>query len=136
VSRLRKHLSADALIRTVRSSFEQIGETRKGKSEIPMEDALMSAFDMSSQKNPALLQFDRRRVEQPINLNTGYKLKTIPCDTQMRTILDPVPPHELRPAHNPTTTFRSSVSFRAQREILPMRRQPLKIPRYARNDMK
>jgi hypothetical protein len=37
---------------------------------------------------------------------------------------------------NPTTTFRSSVSFRAQREILPMRRQPLKIPRYARNDMK
>jgi len=37
---VRKHLSADALIRTIRSSFEQVGETRKGKSRIPMEDAL------------------------------------------------------------------------------------------------
>lgn len=27
---VRKHLSADALIRTVRDSFEQVGETRKG----------------------------------------------------------------------------------------------------------
>jgi hypothetical protein len=97
---VRKHLSADALIRTVRSSFEQIGETRKGEAQIPMEDALMSAFAMFSLKDPSLLQFDRRRSEQPTNLKTVYKLKTIPCDTQMRTIVDPVPPRELRPAHN------------------------------------
>jgi hypothetical protein len=97
---VRKHLSADALIRTVRSSFEQVGETRKGEAQIPMEDALMSAYAMFSLKDPSLLQFDRRRKEQPTNLKTVYKLKTIPCDTQMRTILDPVPPEELRPAHN------------------------------------
>jgi hypothetical protein len=45
---VRRHLSADALIRTVRSSFEQVGETRKGKAQIPMEDALMAAFAMFS----------------------------------------------------------------------------------------
>ncbi len=95
-----KHLSADALIRTVRSSFEHVGETRKGKSHIPMEDALMAAFAMYSLKDSSLLQFDKRRVEQPTNLKTVYKLTTIPCDTQMRTILDPVPPKDLRPSHN------------------------------------
>ena len=97
---VRKHLSADALIRSVRSSFEQVAETRKGKTQIPMEDALMAAFAMYSLKASSLLQFDKRRVEQPTNLTTVYKLTTIPCDTQMRTILDPVPPDELRPSHN------------------------------------
>ena len=97
---VRKHLSADPLIKTVRTAFEQVGETRKGKAQIPMEDALMAAFAMFSLKDPSLLQFDKRRREEPTNLKTIYKLSTIPCDTQMRTILDPVPPEELRPAHN------------------------------------
>jgi hypothetical protein len=97
---VRKHLSADALIRTVRSSFEQVGETRKGKAQIPMEDALMAAFAMFSLKDSSLLQFDKRRVEQPTNLKTVYGLSAIPCDSQMRTILDPVPPQELRASHN------------------------------------
>jgi hypothetical protein len=39
---VRRHLSADALIKTTgRDSFEQVGETRKGKAQVPMEDALM-----------------------------------------------------------------------------------------------
>jgi len=97
---VRKHLSADALLRSVRASFEQVGETRTGKPEIPMEDALMSSFAMFSLKDPSLLAFERRRVAQEHNLKTIYKLKAIPSDTQMRTILDPVPPDELRPAHN------------------------------------
>jgi hypothetical protein len=97
---VRKHLSADALIRTVRSSFEQVGETRKGKAKIPLEDALMSAFAMYSLKDSSLLDFDRRRLTQPTNLKTVYKLTAIPCDTQMRTILDPLEPDQLRPSHN------------------------------------
>jgi len=102
---VRKHLSADALIRSVRSSFEQVGETRKGKAQIPMEDALMAAYAMYSLKDSSLLQFDKRRLREPTNLKTIYKLTTIPCDTQMRTILDPVPPEELRLSHN--TVFNS-----------------------------
>ncbi len=97
---VRKHLSADALIRSIRSSFEQVDETRKGKVQIPMEDALMAAFAMFSLKDASMLDFDKRRVEGPTNLKTIYKLTTIPCDTQMRTILDPVPPEQIRPAHN------------------------------------
>jgi hypothetical protein len=97
---VRKHLSADALIRAVRSSFEHVGETREGKAQVPIEDALMAAYAMFSLKDSSLLQFDKRRVEQPVNLKTVYKLTAIPCDTQMRSILDPVPPEELRPSHN------------------------------------
>jgi hypothetical protein len=65
-----------------------------------MKDALMAVFAMFSLKDPSLLQFDKRRVKQPTNLKTIYKLATIPCDTQMRTILDPVPSDELHSSHN------------------------------------
>ena len=65
-----------------------------------MEDALMSSYAMFSLKDPSMLAFERRRITQEHNLKTVYKLKAIPCDTQMRTILDPLPPDELRPAYN------------------------------------
>jgi hypothetical protein len=97
---VRKHLSADALIRSIRSSFEQVGETRKRKPDILMEDALMSAYAMFSLKDASLLAFEKRQKAEEHNLKAIYKLKTVPSDTQMRTILDPAPPDELRPAHN------------------------------------
>ena len=97
---MRKHLSADGLIGTIRDSFEQVAETRKGKPEIPMKDALMSAFAMFSLKDPSLLAFEQRRLGYESNLKSIYKMNSIPSDTQMRTILDPVPPDELRPPHN------------------------------------
>lgn len=96
----RKHLSADALIGSVRASFEQIDDTRKGDAKIPMRDALMAAFAMFSLKDPSLLALDRRRQALEHNLQNVYRLMAIPSDTQMRTILDPVPPESLRPAHN------------------------------------
>jgi hypothetical protein len=97
---VRRHLSADALIRSLRASFEQVSETRKGKPEIHIEDALMSAFAMFSLKEPSLLAFDHKRRHHSANLKSIYKMKGIPSDTQMRDILDPLPPEQLRPAHN------------------------------------
>jgi len=61
---VRKHLSADALIKSVRASFEEVGETRKGKAQIPMEDALMSSYAMFSLKDPSMLAFERRRMRK------------------------------------------------------------------------
>ena len=57
-ARLRKHLSADALIRTVRDSFEKITEPRNGRPKIPVADAVMSAFAMYSLKDPSMLAFE------------------------------------------------------------------------------
>lgn len=92
---LRKHLSADALVHLVRSRLAQVPETRSGKPSIPLVDALMSAYALFTLKDPSLLAFDKRRHDA--NLRSLFHLDQVPCDTQMRTILDPVPPEQLRP---------------------------------------
>ena len=90
------HLSADALFKLVRQTFEKVPEHRVMNVEIPLADALMSGFAMFSLKDPSLLAFDGRR-ERPENLQRIYRIRCIPSDTQMRTILDQVPPKRLRP---------------------------------------
>ena len=92
----RKHLSADALFRLVRSGFTNIPDYRPGDPDISLTDALMSAFAMFSLKSPSLLAFDKERTEG--NLETIYGIERVPCDTFMREILDPVFPESLRPS--------------------------------------
>ena len=98
----RKHLSADALFRLVRSSFANITDARGEEVEMPLTDALRSAFAMFSLKLPSLLAFDKQRIEG--NLETIYGIPRAPCDTRMRERLDPVSPESLRPSF--TSVFR------------------------------
>jgi len=95
-SRVRKHLSADALFRTVKESFDKIPDHRHVNSSIPLGDALMSAFAMFSLKDPSLLAFESRREQAEGNLQAIYKIGCIPSDTQMRAILDEREPDDLR----------------------------------------
>src|ERR687896_1002491 len=96
VPKVRKHLCADALLRSVQDVFCQVPEHRTGDPEIPLSDALMSAFAMFSLKSPSLLAFDKERTEA--NLQRVYGIGRVPCDTSMREILDPLQPEHLRPA--------------------------------------
>src|SRR2546427_7884724 len=91
----RKHLSADTLFGLIRSGFANIPDHRSDDAGIPLTDALMSAFAMFSLKSPSLLAFDKQRAEG--NLRTIYGIACVPCDTQMREILDPMSPELLRP---------------------------------------
>ena len=91
----RKHLSADALFRLVRSGFETIPDHRALDAEMALTDALLSAFAMFSLQSPSLLAFDKQRAEA--NLQTIYGMTCVPCDTRMRESLDPVSPAVLRP---------------------------------------
>jgi len=95
VPKERKHLSADALFRLVRSGFHTLPDHRSLDAEISLTDALMSACAMLSLQSPSLLAFDKQRAEG--NLQTIYGMTYVPCDTQMREILDPVSPAWLRP---------------------------------------
>ena len=95
VPKERKHLSADALLRLVRSGCNTLPDQRSLDAEISLTDALMSAFAMFSLKSPSLLAFDKQRAEG--NLQTIYGITCVPCDTRMREILDPVSPALLRP---------------------------------------
>ena len=56
----------------------------------------MSGYAVFSLKAPSLLAFDQQRQEEEHNLRAIYHILRIPCDTQMRTILDGVNPEQLR----------------------------------------
>ena len=93
----RKHLSADALFRNIRESFQDIVDPRTGKPDINLPDALMSGLAVFAFKDPSLLAFDQRRKKDEENLRTIFGMKHVPCDTRLREILDPVDPEEFRP---------------------------------------
>ena len=90
----RKHLSADALFRLVRSGFATIPEHRRAEGDMAFTDALMSGCALFSLTSPSLLAFDKPRVEG--NVDTIYGIPHAPCDTRMRERLDPVSPESLR----------------------------------------
>jgi DDE family transposase len=98
----RQHLSADALFRLVHTGFDHIPDYRPADVDIALSDVFMSAFAMFSLKAPSLLAFDKERAEG--NLHTIYGIQRVPCDTDMREILDPVSPKWLRPVF--TSVFR------------------------------
>ena len=54
IPKVRKHLCADALLRSVQDVFCQIPDHRKGNPKIPLSDALMSAFAMFSLEAPSV----------------------------------------------------------------------------------
>ncbi len=96
---VRKHLSGDALVVLLRTRFATIQDPRLGNPTISLTDALMSAYAMFALKDPSLLAFDERRHnDTAANLRCLYQIDHIPCDTHMRTILDPLKPEEFKPA--------------------------------------
>jgi hypothetical protein len=108
---ISRELSASSLLQVVRTGFERIPDHRAANAKINLPDALMSGFAMFSLKDSSLLEFDQRRAKDD-NLKSIYGLKTIPCDTQMRTIVDPVSPDNLKPL------FKDVVEQVRQRQVL------------------
>jgi hypothetical protein len=94
--KVRNHLCADTLFRLLYSIFSSVPDARSGEVEFPLADILMSAFAMFSLKDPSLLAFDQRRGDPNDNFRTIYGINRVPCDSQMRAILDPVDPACLR----------------------------------------
>jgi len=84
----RKHLSADPLYELLHGSFEKVSDPRRDGPGISLPDALMSGLALFALKDPSLLAFDDRRQDE--NMKRLFRIGRVPCDTQMRTILDPV----------------------------------------------
>jgi hypothetical protein len=92
----RRHLSPDNLYRLVRSEFHDVADHRSGSVQISLEDALMAGYAVFALKAPSLLAFDNQRISDEFNLKSLFGVKRVPCDTQMRSILDDVDPESLR----------------------------------------
>ena len=87
----RKYLAADALIKRLRGRFESFADKRRAASvQHSLADCLMAAFAMFSLKDPSLLDFQRRLADG--NLNNMYRTDSVPSDTQLREVLDPLNP--------------------------------------------
>lgn len=95
--KIRKDLAADSLYKQIHTQFDQIPDPRTGQTTITLGDSLMAAFAMFTLKDPSLLAFDQRRENPHDNFRTVFKIAHVPCDSQMRAILDPVDPTHLRP---------------------------------------
>ena len=100
MGKLRKTLSAPGLLATLGHRFGAIRDARAGTPTIPLREALLSGLAVFGLKCPSLLQFDQQRHDPAVahNLRTLYGVKQVPCDSQLREILDGVDPRTLRPA--------------------------------------
>lgn len=93
---LRQELHADALIATLRQRFASLPDARLAPS-FSLADTLMAGFALFALKDPSLLAFDKRRQDPNSNLRTIYGIERVPCDSQLREVLDTVDPQCLRP---------------------------------------
>jgi len=109
-----KEVYFDSFITWLSQRFSQIKDHRRKQKRIDLKDILMSALAMFSLKCPSLLDFEKRTRQEKTNLRAVFDIQRIPCDTQMRTVLDKVPDSEVRSvlvesAHR----FKNAGGFRA-----------------------
>jgi len=94
-----KKLTVDAFRDELATTFAQIVDPRDpSRLTWEMPAVLMSAFAMLFFQHPSLLEYQRRMQKQTgrSNLQRVFQVKEIPSDTQMREIVDGVPPEPLR----------------------------------------
>lgn len=97
---LRKHVSAEGLIKTIYNCFNKIKDPSNRNGKILLTDCLMSCFAIFSLKYSSLLAYDSHKKDSHFinNLKNLYLVKRPPSDTYMRERLDLINPKLLRPA--------------------------------------
>lgn len=96
---IRRHLCADSLIRHIKKSFNKIKDNRGSNKKYSLTDVLMSSYAVFALKCPSLLVFDKKRKDKTElnNIRLLFKVDNVPCDSQMREVLDDVSPEFSRP---------------------------------------
>ncbi len=116
--RMRKHLSAPGLLKSLRLSFSAINDPLGGKvkTTYSLVDCLMSGLAVFGLKCPSLLDFDEKRKDKCVchNLKTLYGVEQAPCDTRLRERLDDVEPQRLRRA------YKSGFRVAQRGKVLPL----------------
>ena len=94
--RLQEKITFDDVMETLSEEFAQLPDHRRANSSYELADVLRSAFAMFSLKSPSLLAFKELTKQEEKNLKAIYRIQSVPSDTQMRTMLDPLSPAPLR----------------------------------------
>jgi hypothetical protein len=98
-AQLQQALTFDQLMRLLDEQFQSFPDPRSGNAlRYQLPDVLKAAFAMFSLKSPSLLDFNNQSIAEEKNLRHIYRIQgAIPCDNQMRGILDTLDPDLLRP---------------------------------------
>jgi len=94
--KLQEKITFDDLMETLSEEFARLPDHRRANSSYELADVLRSAFAMFSLKSPSLLAFKELTKQEEKNLKAIYRIQSVPSDTQMRTMLDPLSPAPLR----------------------------------------
>ncbi len=87
-------IGAKTLIQAMMASVATLPDRRKGLNQrYSVEDALMSAFSLFFMQSSSFLQYQRQMATKKgrNNAKSLFGIEKIPCDNQLRTLLDPVP---------------------------------------------
>ncbi len=93
-------LHFDALVQAFHAVLDHLPDTRRGKNtQYAIKDAALGAFAVFFTQSPSFLAH-QQTLQQAKGRNNAAQLfgiTQIPCDNQIRTLLDPVPPAQLFP---------------------------------------
>jgi hypothetical protein len=98
IKSLQENLNFDLLMEFLDTQFQLFPDERASNSKYPLASVVKSAFAMFSLKSPSLLDFKQQTRSEQNNLCSIYRIEgEIPCDNQMRVILDNLESSEIRP---------------------------------------
>ena len=93
-------LAFDHLVQALYQQFASLPDCRKGKNtQYAIKDAALGAFAVFFTQSPSFLAYQRtmRQAKGRSNANSLFGMGEIPCDNQIRTLLDPIDPAQLFP---------------------------------------
>ena len=88
-------IGPDTLINSMLASFSELPDVRKGRNkQYRVEDALLSALSLFFMPSSSFLQYQRQMATKKgrSNAKSLFGIEKIPCDNQIRTLLDSVSP--------------------------------------------
>lgn len=95
-----ENLKLERLVERVKQSFAGFCDQRTGKNtQYDMVDAGMGAFGVFFTQSPSFLarQQDLKRRTGQCNAESLFGMEQVPCDNQIRSMLDPVAPSYVAP---------------------------------------
>jgi len=93
-------LAFDHLVKRLHRQLAALPDYRKGKNtQYAIKDAALGAFAVFFTQSPSFLAYQRtmQQAKGRSNAESLFGMGAIPCDNQIRTLLDPVAPAELFP---------------------------------------
>ncbi len=93
-------LGFDALVQALHQVLDQLPDARRGKNTTyTLKDAALGAFAVFFTQSPSFLAHQQtlRQAKGVSNAEHLFGMTQIPCDNQIRTLLDRVPPDQFCP---------------------------------------